>query len=280
MTVPELRARLDALTGGKAAKRLTKGQLLNYILEAERKASNADDIAAAQAEQDQIAQDDNTAPPAQEEASAPAVVAATESNGEPKGSAKADKLQNALYQHGWAFQARNNDGDRVEAVLVRGSEVMTVVWHGGVFSYEETGHLVGDRHTKVRNVSAAIKLGSRPKEEAEADLARVVANTRFKPSAPRGVSRSRLPFDPATVSDDLLWHAVMGKTIEWVNRVSNATETAVVSKSPKFWRVLGEGAERTLQFTSETGFRACLLSQIVRVGGSTRRRTQPQAMAA
>lgn len=266
MTVPELRARLNALTGGKASSRLNKGQLMNHILEAERKAQTQEAVHG----------------PAQAEiANAPAVVSAAESNGEPKGSAKADKLQNALHAHGWAFSARNYDGDRVEAVLVRGSEVLTVVWHGGVFSYDETGHLVGDRHTKVRNVSAAIKLGSRSTDEAERELDRVVANRRFKPSTPRGVPAQRRKvlahLDLETATQEELAASLAGMVIEWINRVANTTETATVSKNPKFFRVVDREDGRTIQFTSDTGFRACRLDQIVRVGGSQRRRSQPKA---
>lgn len=286
MTVPELRARLEAL-GGKATSKATKGQLMNLILEAERSAKiKADHV---QEYQDAVSANPN---PFAEENSAPAVVAATETpdGGDPKGRAKADKLQNELYPHGWAFSARNCDGNRVEAVLVRGSEVLTVVWDGGVFNYEETGHLVADRHTKVRNVSAAIRLGQRPAEAAESDLGRVVANKRFKPAVPRGVSAGKRKalegLDLASATAEELLGRLAGMTVEWVNRVSNGTEVATISTDPKFFRVDEREDGRVLQFAAGeivkgrfvgTGFRAARLDQIVRVGGSSRRRAQAAA---
>lgn len=298
MTVPELRARLQTMNGTHhklGLSRLNKGQLMSAILEAERVAARAAEYEAANAEQDQIAQSED-APSGAYVPSAPAVVAATEpasatpDGGDPKGRAKADRLQNELYPHGWAFSARNYDGDRVEAVLVRGSEVLTVVWNGGVFNYEETGHLVADRHTKVRNVSAAVRLGQRPAAAAESDLGRVVANKRFKPAVPRGVPANRRKalegLDLATATTEELLGRLAGMTVEWINRVSHSTEVATISTDPKFFRVDDREDGRVLQFAAGeivkgrfvgTGFRAARLDQIVRVGGSSRRRAQVAA---
>jgi len=79
MTVPELKARLATLSGGKAPRgvsRMGKGDLMNAILAAEKTEATREAVHGPQ-----------------ETASAPAVVAATETNGDPKGSAKADRLR-------------------------------------------------------------------------------------------------------------------------------------------------------------------------------------------
>lgn len=277
MTVPELKARLTSL-GGKPTSRATKGQLMNAILEAERATKES-------------AREAVHGPADAEVDNAPAVVAATEpaqqtagvgQGTDPKGRAKASKLQDALYPHKWNFDSLTGEGNRVQLVMTRGSEVLTVVWDAGVFNYDETGHLVGDRHTKVRNVSAAIKLGSRPAEEAEAELGRVVSNKRFKPAVPRGVPAKRRAvlahLDLKTATQEDLAASLAGMTIEWVNRVSHQTEVATVSKDPKFFRLDEREDGRVIQFsTVGEGFRAARLDQIVRVGGSSRRRTQVSA---
>lgn len=284
MTVPELKARAKALGipwlqyGG-----MKKGELLNAILEAERKASRAAEYEAANAEQDQIAQDADApsgayVPDAPVEAPSAHVAPM---GLEEKGVRKAERLQAALQPYGWSHALLDGEDNRVTATVTRGQEVLQVTWHGGVFSYEETSHTVGDRVTKVRNVSAALKLGGRTTEAAAAELARVVANRRFKRAAPRNVpAPKRLPFDIKHATDEALKQALVGKVVEWINRVSGASETARVSKDDRFFRVLGEGEDRTVQFNSDSGSRACRISQIVRVGGSARRRPQAQAAGA
>ena len=276
MTVPELRARLTELHGGKTPKgisRMGKADLLNGILLMERQASRAEYYAEAQAEQDQIPQDADS--PGGEY-----VPDAPETEAEPKGSAKALKLHAALSGYGWDphYILTAGPSGRVTAVLTRRQETLTVTWDSGVFNYEETSHAVGDRVTKVRNVSAAIAMGSRPAEAAEKDLERVVRNRTFnkaKVAAAGTPSRRKLPFDPETVTETELASLLAGKTIEWTNRITRGTETArVTDRSSKFFKLTEGPAGRTLQFTSSEGFRACRLADILRVGGSLRKSAQ------
>lgn len=277
MTVPELKARLAELTGKPAPSRHTKGQLMNVILEAERKAGRAAEYAEAQAEQDQIPQDADS-PGGAYVPDAPSSNA-PETEVEPKGSAKALKLHTALVGYGWIYDRLvGGENGRVTAILTRGQETLTVTWDSGVFNYEETSHAVGDRVTKVRNVSAAIAMGSRPAEAAEKDLERVVRNRTFnksKVAAAGTPARRKLPFDPETVTEGELAALLAGKTLEWTNRITRGTETArVTDRSSKFFKLTDGPAGKTLQFASSEGFRACRLADIIRVGGSLRKSAQ------
>lgn len=280
MTVVELRARLEALTGQKAPARLNKGQLMADILNAERRAERAEHYAEAQAEQDLLEQDADSpggayVPPASSNGTAP--------EAEAKGSAKALRIQTALQPHGWIYASlTGGEAGRVTATFTRGIETLTVAWDSGVFNYDETAHAIGDRVVKVRNVSAAIKLGSRPEAEAEKDLERVARNRTFNKAKVREAGdpvRRKLPFDPAEVTEVELSALLAGKTIEWTNRITRGTETATVTdRSAKYFRVVDAPSGRTLQFVSkEEGFKACRLEDIVRVGGSLRKRAQKAA---
>lgn len=287
MTVPELRARLDTLTGGQAAKRLTKGQLLNYILEAERKAANAADIAASQAEQDAIAQSED----APSGAYVPAVSAtptAPESmcdgaGGEPleaKGAGKATKFSKEIAPAGWDIavdSGETHEPARVRAVAKRGAEVLTVVWDGGVYNYEQSGHVIEDRTTKLRNVSHARQVAARTPDVAQAELARVGANKAWRPrEAKTTTPKGKLPFNPAETPDADVIAAILGKHVVWVNRIANTEESGVASKSDRQWKITGEGADRVIQFTTENGFRAARLDKILRVSA---RPTRKRAVA-
>lgn len=279
MTVPELRARYAELTGKPAPTRKTKGELMNAILGAERKQDRAAEYAAANAEQDLLPQDADSPGGEYIPDPQPATSNAPETEAEPKGSAKALKLHTALAQHGWIYDRLVGGPDgRVTAILTRRQETLTVTWDSGVFNYEETSHAVGDRVTKVRNVSAAIAMGSRPAEAAEKDLERVVRNRTFnkaKVAAEGAPARRKLPFDPETVTEAELAALLAGKTLEWTNRITRGTETArVTDRSSKFFKLTDGPAGRTLQFTSAEGFRACRLADIIRVGGSLRKSAQ------
>lgn len=267
MTVAELRARLDALTGGKAASRLTKAQLIGYILEAESAKAKAEAESAEIIE----ALDRGDEPTLPEGAHG--------HEAEPKGHAKAARIINALRSYGWGMEVQSGPAGRTIAILTRRSETLTVVWDSGVFNYDETAHAVGDRVVKVRNVSAAIKMGSRPAAEAEKDLERVVRNRTFNKAKVREAGepvRRKLPFDAETVTEAELNAILAGKTLEWTNRITRGTETATVTdRSAKFFKITDGPAGRTLHFVSkEEGFKACRLADIIRVGGSRRKSAQ------
>ena len=284
MSVDELKARAKMLQIKPLPR--TKGALLTAILGAERDLAAGEERAAeyaqANAEQDLIPQDADS-PGGEYVPDPPAGSNAPETEGlDPKGAAKAGRIGNELEPHGWAMQV-NGHGPRVTAILTRGQEAITVTWDAGVFNYDETAHAIGDRVTKVRNVSAAIKLGARSSTEAEKDLERVVRNRTFNKSkvAEAGEPRrARLPFDPETVTEAELSALLSGKTVEWTNRITRGTETAKVNdRSAKFFKIADGPAGRTLHFTSPEGFRACRLADILRVGGSLRKRAQAKVAA-
>lgn len=197
--------------------------------------------------------------------------------GDNPGVRKALKLKEQIAPHGWKqepdWEISGEAPARVTAIARRGAEVLTVVWDSGVFNYELSGHLIEDRHTKIRNVSHGRQLAARPAAEASAELARVVSNRSFRPAAPRtSTARGKLPFDPETSSDSDVLSAIQGRYVVWVNRISNLEEHALASKESRLWKITGDGATRTIQFTTETGFRAARLDQILRVGKPTRKR--------
>jgi hypothetical protein len=273
MSLQGLRKAASGL-GVKGASRLNKGDLLNAVLDAER---------AANAEQDLLPQDEDSPGGAYvPEPAAPA---------EAKGAAKAAKLAAALEPHGWDVLVAGDPQatDACTAVARRGGETLTVTWHAGVYSYEQSTHLVHDRTTRLRNVSAAIKLASRPREAVEAEYGKVISNRRFRPAATKapeghlqGVPVDRRLFDnPNEVSRDELWAALAGYRVVWVNRVSNMTESATVSQNAKFFQVRDNPAgERMVEFcTVGMGFRACRVSDIIstsrKPGKARRTKTLP-----
>lgn len=273
MTVAELRALAKTL-GLKSASRLNKGDILTAILAHERGKAEAEqraaDIAAAKAEQ---------GPEPGTEGEAEAYVTAVN----PKGAAKAAKLAEAIAPHGWATEVVG-DSAKATAVARRGGETLTVVWLDGVYQYEESAHVVHDRTTRLRNVSAGIKLAARPKEAVEAEYGKVISNRRFRPVQPKeteghlqGVPVDRRLFpEPQKATYDELWAALAGYRVVWVNRVSNMTESATVSQNARFFNLrTNPDGEPFVEFcTVGTGFRACRVADIIstsRKAGKARR---------
>lgn len=279
MTVAELAARLETLTGQPAKGRKTKGQLLNSILLMERQAENAPEQDQVRGAIRETLKDDPERLGPIEQAWAgnepndeAASSNAPETDADAKGAAKALKVSQALAPHGWIYGSLTGEGPRVTATFTRGIEALTVVWDAGVFNYEGTSHAIGDRITRVRNVSAALKLGARKPEEAEADLERVVRNRTFNKSKVRAEggeapARPRLKFDPETVTEPELFKALAGKVVVWINRISRDTESATVTTNPRNFNVLPPRPDgsRILQFTSPNGFRALRISDITRI---------------
>lgn len=256
MTIPELKARAGQLHVKPVPR--TKGALLNAILEAERNVKHLAAVAAA-VEEPQEPGWDGAAP-------SDAI--------EQRGARKAEKLAAEITPHGWSTpEVTALAAGRVTAVSRRGAEVLTVVWDSGVFDYELSGHIIQDRTTKIRNVSHGRQLAARPAAEAAAELARVSSNRSFRPREPRtSTPKGKMPFDPETSSDAEVIAALLGRHVVWVNRISNLEEHAQASKTDRQWKVTGEGAERVIQFTTETGYRAARLDMILRVGKPTRKR--------
>lgn len=282
MTVPELKARLAELSGGKLPRGtsgMPKGDLMNLILQRERAqaAGTYDSGKRILRVEDDVQ---------------PATVAANETAPESKGAAKAAKLAVALEPYGWAQEAVFGDAeatDRCTVVLTRGNETITVVWYAGVYSYEQSVHMVADRTTRLRNVSAAVKLGSRPAEAVAAEYAKVISNKRFRPREPKpsdgateGAVLGRLFPDPSAITQDDLFAALAGYRVVWINRITNVTDSAHVSQNFKFFKLGANPAgEPTVQFCTDQGFRACRVADIVgtsrRAGKARRNRSEAQA---
>lgn len=275
MKVTELRALVKGMKGAPAVSRMPKGDLLNWLLDMERAQGQSEAVTEPASPtndgQGEISNSD-------EGATEPAEVAPTAMDLELKGATKAVKLLSALLPYGWRSEGSDGDGDRVTAVLRRGDELMTVTWHRGVYSYEESTHLVADRTTRLRNVSAAIKLGSRPAEAVAAEYAKVTSNRRFRPAEPKAAkakdapkaATARLFPNPQEPTEDELFAALAGYRVIWINRITNITESAHVSQNATFFRLKTNPAgEPFVTFCSDQGFRACRVADIL----STSRRS-------
>jgi hypothetical protein len=283
MSVDELKARAKALLIKPLPR--TKGALLTAILGAERVAQpepqNRETHLVLATDEDTEHLDTWTGDDEE-----PAEVAATEPAGnlDPKGAAKASKLTAAIVGHGWTSDSPHGDGDKVTFVARRGGETLTVAWLGGVYQYDESAHLVHDRTTRLRNVSAAIKLAGRSAAEVEAEYGKVISNRRFRPAQTKaaeghlqGVPADKRLFPaPSGVTQDELWAALAGYRVVWVNRVSNMTESATVSQNARFFNVRhNPKGELMVEFcTVGMGFRACRVADIIstsRKAGKARR---------
>lgn len=190
---------------------------------------------------------------------------------------KGDRFGETIKGAGWTTEVKAVPDTTVSATAtaVRGDETIIIRWDAGVFNYEESGYLIGDRRVRVRNVSQARQFALRPAEAAAQELQRVAENKAWKRKEPRSAPspRTQLSFDPATVAQDDLWDTLKGKTVKWHNRFRVEEEVARVSPNcSNYFRITGEGEERAVHFNAvEGGARAVRLSAIVTVGGSTRR---------
>lgn len=294
MSVDELKGRAKALLVKPLPR--SKGALLNAILEAERadnqpvKAAgqDIDTVGAMTLPESDTNDGQGEISNADEEHNEPATMAATVTELDSKGVVKAGKLQAALAPYGWGEAVLDGEGNRVTAVLGRGDELLTVAWHGGVYSYEESSHLMADRTTRLRNVSAAVKLGARSAEAAQAEYNKVVSNRRFRPvqakeaklkGAPKAATARLFPA-PGEVTEDELFAALAGYRVIWVNRITNITESATVSQNATFFRLKTNPAgEPFVTFCSDQGFRACRVGDIIstsrRSGRARRTKTLP-----
>ncbi len=187
---------------------------------------------------------------------------------------KAVQFRDEATTRGWTANVGEADEGMVEVVVTRGGEIVHQAWINGVWQYDASTYTIGDRTTKPRNASAAKKLLDRTPEEAEAELSKVASNTFFKRRTPNedgtapvaGTRRKgKLPFTLAD-DDETVIQALQGRTIKWVNRLSNTVEEAT-SNGTRFVRLTQVGEERVYQFCEHRGqgFRAFRLSDVVRV---------------
>lgn len=161
-----------------------------------------------------------------------------------------------------------------EITVTRGSETIVQAWLGGVWQYDASVYAYGDRTTKPRNASGATKLLERSPEDAGAEMAKVASNKQFRKSEPKDLgakmesARKHLPFDPELATDEEVLATLSGQSLVWYNRISRNTEAAMVGRDPKSLRLtVNESGERVVLFCCPvTGFRACLVTAILKVG--------------
>jgi hypothetical protein len=175
-------------------------------------------------------------------------------------------------------------GEAVELTATRGAEVIVQAWTHGVWQYPSSFYAHGDRNTKPRNASGAAKLLTRSPEDAAAEAGKVASNKHFRKAEPKDITvkleeaQRHLPFDPALAPDELILATLTGQALQWYNRISRGTETAMVGRKGVRLTVTPDG-ERVVTFCCPaTGYRSCLVTAILKVGRG-RRITKGQSQA-
>jgi hypothetical protein len=172
------------------------------------------------------------------------------------------------------------NGGAVELTATRGAETIVQAWSGGVWQYDASFYAFGDRNTKPRNASGASKLLVRDASEAEAEASKVASNRHFRKSEPKDITvrleeaQRHLPFDPELDADELILGHLTGQALQWYNRLSRGTETAMVSRRGA-WMSRTPSGERVVTFCCPaTGYRSCLVTAILKVGRGRRATTK------
>ena len=168
----------------------------------------------------------------------------------------------------------------VELTATRGAETIVQAWSNGVWQYPASFYAYGDRNTKPRNASGASKLLVRSPEDAAAEAGKVASNRHFRKSEPKDITvkmeeaKRHLPFDPALAPDEIILAALTGQALQWYNRLSRSTETAMVSRKGARMSLTPAG-ERVVTFCCPaTGYRSCLVTAILKVGRGRRATTK------
>lgn len=201
-------------------------------------------------------------------------VQASLSNGETtddRSKAKAAAFAAEAVALGWEV-GKAIVGGAAEVTATRGAEIMIQAWTNGVWDWNVSFYGFGDRTTKPRNASGAIKLLKRSPEEAGAEAAKVASNRHFRKAEPKDLTerledaRKALPFDPELASDEEVAGILAGQALKWYNRISRGTEAALVGRGGIRFTFLPNG-ERVANFCCPvTGYRSCLVTAILRVG--------------
>lgn len=172
----------------------------------------------------------------------------------------------------WQVSLNVEGDDAVELTATRDGETIVQAWSGGVWSYPSSFYGYGDRNTKPRNASGALKLLARSPEDAQADASKVAANKHFRKAEPKDITvkleeaQRRLPFDPEMAPDELILAAVNGQALVWYNSLSRGQEAAMVSRKGARISVTRDG-KRVLTFCCPvTGYRSCYVSSLLKVG--------------
>lgn len=164
-------------------------------------------------------------------------------------------------------------GDAVEVSATRGNETIVQAWRGGVWQYDASVYAFGDRTTRPRNASGAIKLLNRSADDAAAEMSKVAANKSFRKSEPKDLAatletaQKYLPFSPELATDAEILAMVSGKSISWFNRLSRKEEAGIVGRGRQLRMTFNEDGARVLNFCCPvTGYRSLLVSAILKVG--------------
>lgn len=162
--------------------------------------------------------------------------------------------------------------DAVELTATRNGETIVQAWSGGVWQYPSSFYGYGDRNTRPRNASGAVKLLERSPEDAQAEAGKVAANKHFRKAEPKDIgakleeAQRRLSFDPDLAADEIILAAVNGQALVWYNSLSRGQESALVSRKGARISVTADG-KRVLTFCCPaTGYRSCYVSSLLRVG--------------
>jgi hypothetical protein len=163
-------------------------------------------------------------------------------------------------------------GGASEVTATRGAETVVQAWSGGVWSYEASIYAYGDRTTKPRNASGALKLLARSEADAAAEASKVQANRHFRKAEPKDIEQTlekaqkSLPFDPNLATDEEITGVMAGQAIVWYNRIGRSNESAIVGRKGVRITLLPDG-QRVANFCCPvTGYRSCLVTAILRVG--------------
>lgn len=213
----------------------------------------------------------------------PEVATEPDKPGATKSWGKAVAFRDAMTALGWKATAGHApDGaeiDLVEVLAVRRTESggavgteehLYISWKAGSLQHPVT-YTINDRTIKMRNASQAKMYAARPVETAEKEFSKVVSNKAFRKKAVEP-KRSRLPFDPSLATNEEVITALVGRSVAWHNSISQATESAMLSRDAKRVTIVeSDGGERIVKFCCpSTGFRAFRLSALTRVGGPTK----------
>lgn len=189
---------------------------------------------------------------------------------------KAAAFRGSVEALGWACSVEwapdGEPDDVVEATAQRGDEHLWISWTAGAMTLQPMPtYTISDRTIRLKNASACLKYAGRPVADAVEELSKVTSNKAFrrKTVTPK---KTRIPFDTGLASDEEVIAALLGRTVEWHNSISQATETATLGRDAHRVKIQSvDGGDRIVKFCCpSTGFRAFRLSSLTRVGGSSK----------
>lgn len=163
-------------------------------------------------------------------------------------------------------------GGVVELTATRGAETIIQAWAGGVWDYDTSFYGYGDRTTKPRNASGAIKLLERTPADASAEASKVSSNRHFRKAEPKDIevrleeAQQALPFDPSLAPDEEVAGILAGQALVWYNRLSRGQESAMVGRKGVRFFTLADGQRGITFCCPVTGYRSCLVTAILKVG--------------